>query len=69
MFDRLINGAFAFAAGAVVGAAGVLWLMSDSGKEARGELKDLASQAVDKLQDCCEQAKQKLDEEYGKQEA
>ena len=33
MFDRLIKGALLFTAGAAVGAAGAMWLMSDSGKE------------------------------------
>ncbi len=61
MFDRLIKNALLFTAGAAVGAAGLLWLMSDSGKEVRGELHDLAEQAKDKIHDCCEQVKQEMD--------
>lgn len=61
MFDRLIKSALVFTAGAAVGAAGAMWLMSDSGKEMRGELRDLASQAKDKLQECCEKAKKEME--------
>lgn len=61
MFDRMIKGALLFAAGAAVGAAGAMWLMSDSGKKARGELRDLASQAKDKFREYCEQAKQEME--------
>lgn len=61
MFDRLIKGALLFTAGAAVGAAGAIWLMSDSGKEMRGELRDLAEQALDKVHDCCEKVKQEME--------
>lgn len=61
MFDRLIKGALLFTAGAAVGAAGAMWLMSDSGKEVRGELRDLTSQAKDKIQACCEKVKQEME--------
>lgn len=61
MFDRLIKGALLFTAGAAVGAAGAMWLMSDSGKEVRGELRDLAEQAKDKIQACCEKVKQEME--------
>ena len=57
------------AAGAAVGAAGAMWLMSDSGKEVRGELLDLAKQAKDKLNECREelrQAAEKMEETAGK---
>ena len=54
MFGKLIRGAVLFTAGVAVGAAGAMWLMSDSGKEVRGELRNLASQAKDKVQECCE---------------
>ena len=47
MLGRLIKDTLVFAAGAAVG-AGVLWLMSDDGKEMRGELRDLAEQAKQK---------------------
>ena len=60
MFDRMIKGALLFAAGAAVGAAGAMWLMSDQGKKVRGELRDLASQTKDKMQEYCEQAKDKM---------
>lgn len=62
MFDRLIKDVLLLSAGAAVGAAGVLWLMSDSGKEVRGELRNLATQATDKIQACCEQVKQQMEE-------
>ena len=58
MFDKMIKGALLFAAGAAVGAAGAMWLMSESGKELREELRDLATQAKDKVQECCEQSKE-----------
>ena len=61
MFDKLIKDALLFTAGAAVGAAGVLWLMSDSGKEVRGELQDLAAQAKDKFQACCEKVKEEVE--------
>ena len=57
------------AAGVAVGAAGAMWLMSDSGKEARGELLDLAKQTKDKLNECREelrQAAEKMEETAGK---
>ena len=50
-----------FTAGVAVGAAGAMWLMSDSGKEVRGELRNLASQAKDKVQECCEKMKQEVE--------
>ncbi len=61
MFDKMIKGALLFAAGAAVGAAGAMWLMSESGKELREELRDLATQAKDKVQECCEQIKEEVE--------
>lgn len=61
MFDKMIKGALLFTAGAAVGAAGAMWLMSDSGKEVRGELRDLAEQAKNKIHECCEQVKQEME--------
>lgn len=61
MLSRIIKDALLFTAGAAVGVAGAMWLMSDSGKEARKELRDLASQAKDKVQECCEQVKQDVE--------
>ena len=61
MFEKLIRGAVLFTAGVAVGAAGAMWLMSDSGKEVRGELRNLASQAKDKVQECCEQIKEEVE--------
>ena len=61
MFGNLIKGAVLFTAGVAVGAAGAMWLMSDSGKEVRGELRDLAAQAKDKVQECCEKMKQEVE--------
>ena len=68
MLDRLMKSALLFTAGAAVGVAGTLWLMSDSGKEVRNELRDLAAQAKDKIQECREQIKQEMEEKDGKQE-
>ena len=69
MLDRLMKDAFVFAAGAAVGAIGAMWLMSDAGKEARGEIRNLATQATDKIQECCEKIKQEMEEEDGKRDA
>lgn len=67
MFNKLIKGALLFTAGAAVGVAGAMWLMSDSGKEVRGELKDLASQAKDKIQECCDKVKKEMEANDGEQ--
>lgn len=61
MLEKLIKGALLFTAGAAVGAAGAMWLMSDSGKEMREDLRDLASQAKDKLHACCEKMKEEVE--------
>lgn len=61
MLDKLIKGALLLTTGAAIGAAGAMWLMSDNGKKAREELKDLASQAQDKLRECCEKVKQEVE--------
>ena len=68
MLDRLMKSALLFTAGAAVGVAGALWLMSDSGKEVREELQDLAQQAKDKIRECREQFKQETEEKDGKHE-
>lgn len=65
MFDRLIKNALLFTAGAAAGAAGILWLMSDSGKEVREELENLAEQAKEKIHTCREQMKQEMEAEHG----
>lgn len=61
MCDKLIKDALVFVAGAAVGAAGAMWLMSDSGKETRKQLSDLAEQAKNKIHECCEQVKQEME--------
>lgn len=43
-----------------------MWLMSDSGKKVRGEMRDLAEQAKGKLQECGAQLKQEMEAENGK---
>ena len=63
MLGKLIKGSLVFAAGAAVG-AGVLWLMSDDGKETREKLRDIAEQAKQKMEEGYEQAKQKMEECY-----
>jgi hypothetical protein len=65
MEGKLFRTAFVFAAGAAVG-AGVMWLLSDSGKEKREELRDLAMQAKGKIKERCDQLKQEMEEENGK---
>ena len=65
MCDKLFRGAFVFAAGAVAGAIGAMWLMSDKGEKTREELRDLASKAKDTVQECCEQLKQEMEEDHG----
>ena len=62
MLGKLIKDALVFTAGAAVG-AGVIWLMSDSGEKMRGELRDLAMQAKDKMQEYCNQMKQECQQE------
>jgi len=62
MIERLMKDALLLAAGAAIGAAGAMWLMSESGKEARGELKEFARQAKDKLRECREQLQQAAEE-------
>jgi len=69
MLNKLIKGALLFTAGAAVGAAGAMWLMSDSGKEVRDELRDLASQAKDKIHECCEKVKQETEANDGEPKA
>lgn len=61
MLDRLMKGALLFTAGAAVGIAGAMWLMSDSGKQVRDELHDLVSQAQDKIQECCDKVKNEVE--------
>lgn len=61
MFDRIMKGALLFTAGAAVGIAGAMWLMSDSGKQTREELRDLAAQAQDKFQECCDKVKKEVE--------
>jgi len=68
MLNKLIKSALIFTAGAAAGAAGVMFLMSDSGKEAQQKLRDLASQAKDKIQDCYEQIKQEVNAEQPSEE-
>ena len=60
----MFRDACVFVAGAAVG-AGVMWLLSDAGKQKREELCDLAKKAKDKLQDSYHQLKQEMEEENG----
>ena len=59
MLGKLIKGSLLFAAGAAVG-AGALWLMSESGKETRAQLQDLADKAKDKAKEFCDQVKEQV---------
>lgn len=67
MFGKFIKGALVFGVGAAVG-AGVLWLMSESGKETRDELRDLADKAKSKMQDYYEQVKEQVKQETEEQD-
>jgi len=68
MFDKLIKGTLLFTAGVAVGAAGAMWLMSDSGKEMRDKLSDLAEQAKDKIQECRNKIEQEMEAKDGQAE-
>jgi gas vesicle protein len=63
MMNNMKTGALLFVAGAAVGAAAAMWLMSDSAKELRNELRDYASQAKDKMQAYCDEMKQRIEAE------
>lgn len=65
----LIKSAFVFAAGAAVGAAVVLLLAPETGKEARENLKDLAKDAKERAQEFCGQVKQKVETATQEKEA
>lgn len=60
MLGKLIKGSLVFAAGAAVG-AGMLWLMSEDGKETREKLRDIAEQAKQKMEECYEQVKKETE--------
>ena len=40
----------------------MVWLMSDSGKKVRGEVRDIVNDAVDKMKECREELKQRVEE-------
>lgn len=61
MINKLVKGTLFFAAGAAVGAACTAWLMSESGKKVREELKDYAEQAKEKMQEYCEKIKKEIE--------
>ena len=61
MINKLAKGMLLIAAGAAAGAACTAWLMSDSGKKVREELKDYAEQAKTKMQEYCEKIKQEIE--------
>lgn len=69
MLKDLIKTTFVFAAGAAVGAAVVLLLAPETGKEAREHLKDLAKDAKQHAQEFCEQVKEKMDNATQEEEA
>ena len=58
-----------FAAGAVAGAAVVLLLAPETGKEAREHLKDLANDVKERAQNFCEQVKEKVESATQEEEA
>lgn len=60
MVKDLIKSTFVFAAGAVAGAALVLLLAPETGKEAREHLKDLAKDVKNRAQGFCEQVKDQV---------
>ena len=61
MINKMVKGMLLVAAGAAAGAACTAWLMSDSGKKVREELKDYAEQAKNKVQEYCEKVKQEIE--------
>lgn len=65
MVDKLMKGALLFTAGAAVGAAAALWLMSEHGKPFRDDINNLAGQAKDKLRECCDKVKQQIHDNDG----
>ncbi len=58
----LLRGALLLGVGAAIGATAVVWLMSDSGKKVRGEVRDIVNDAVDKMKECREELKQRVEE-------
>lgn len=59
--NRLIKDAMLLAIGAAAGIAGAKWLKSESGRQTRETLRDLASQAKDKVRNVYEQVTQEMD--------
>jgi gas vesicle protein len=58
----VMKGMLLFGVGAAVGATCVAWLMSDSGKKVRGEVRDLVSDALDKMKDCRDELKKQVED-------
>lgn len=69
MLNKLIKGALLVSVGAAAGVIGAMWLMSDSGKETRENLSDLASQAKEKIHQCCEKVKEEMEKAANEAEA
>ena len=69
MLKDLIKTTFVFAAGVAAGAAAVLLLAPETGKEAREHLKDLAKHVKNRAQDLCEQVKDQVETATQKKEA
>jgi gas vesicle protein len=69
MVKDLIKSTFVFAAGVAAGAAVVLLLAPESGKEAREHLKDLAKDVKERAQEFCEQVKDKVESVTQEKEA
>lgn len=69
MLKDLLKSSIVFAAGVAAGAAVVLLLAPESGKEAREHLKDLAKDVKERAQEFCEQVKDKVDSVTQEKEA
>jgi gas vesicle protein len=65
MINKMVKGMLLIAAGAAAGAACTAWLMSDSGKKVREEVKEYAEQAKNKMQEYCEKVKQEIENVKG----
>ena len=64
MLGRLIKDSLLLTAGAAIGAAGAMWLMSEAGKPMRGELVELAKQAKEKFRECQEKLKEEMEAQH-----
>ena len=60
---NLIKSAFVFAAGAAAGAVAVMLLPTETGEKMREQVKKLAKETKERVQEYCEQVKNQAAEE------